>query len=313
MNPIQRTLFRPAAFAAAILLAGALVGGGGGCSRDQDSAPAASAARTPVEAVNRLITDLRRNDLVGYAAHALPPTVQRDLTLAWSEGRTTWPLSQLPLSEQLPGFIATLAAPEAETSILASFRRQFAGADRELKAAASTLGLFAAQYVQQSGDYSDLERGHYTQLIAALSAWGASAPLSDPARAKKAVPQLVAAARLTGLGGPDALRQAGMERSLTRLGPFLARFKTVLTLYGLDIDAALAEASVRLIEQTGDTAQVALTYTLAGQAVDAQMALERRDGRWYLSDLVRHAEVQAALQPAAPPAGAVDAPAARLR
>ncbi len=310
MSPIQRTLLRPMTLAATILLAGALVGGG--CSRNQDAASGSTAARTPVETVNRLIADLRGNDLVKYADHVLPPAVHRDLKVAWSEGRTTWPLTQLPLSEQLPGFIATLAAPDAETSILASFRRQFAGADRELQAAASTLGLFAAQYVEQSTDYSDLEREHYAQLIAALSGWGAKAPLSDPARAKKAIPQLVAAARLTGLGGANALRQAGMERSLTRLGPLLARFKTVLAVYGLDIDAALAGASVQLIEQTGDTARVALTYTLAGQPVDAQIALERRAGRWYLSDLIRHAEIQATLQPATSPAPVAGPSAARL-
>lgn len=299
MNMIRRTISAPAPCAVAILLAGALLVGG--CSRSPAPTAEPGIGNTPVEAVSQLLTDLHDNDLVGYAEHALPPALHQDLSAAWFEGRTTWPLTELPLSDQLPDFIITLAAPDAEKTLLASFRRQFSGAERELHAAASTLGLFAAQFVQRNSNHSDAEREHYVQLIAALAAWGAKAPLADPARAKVAVPQLVAAARLTGLGKPDALRQAGMERSLTRLGPLLARLKVVLADYGLDIDSALAGAQAKLIEQTGDQARVALSYTLAGQPVDAQILLERRDGHWYLTDLLRHADVQAA---------AADAPSA---
>lgn len=302
MSLIRRTISSPAPFVAAILLAGAIIAGG--CSRSPEPASDPATSDTPVEAVNQLLRDLRSNDLVAYADHALPPELQQKVAMAWSEGRTTWPLTELPLSDQLPGFITTLAAPDAEKTLLASYRRQFSGAERELRTAASTLGLFAAQYVERNSRYSDAEREHYVQLIAALSGWGAKAPLADATWAKSAIPQLVAAARLTGLDKPGALREAGMERSLTRLGPLLSRLKTVLNEYGLDIDDTLDGAEAHLIEQTGDTARVALDYTLAGQPVDAEIMLERRDGRWYLSNLLRHAETQAAAEsPAATAAG----------
>lgn len=302
MSLIRHSISAPAPFAAAMVLAAAIIVGG--CNRNPESVSIPAAGDTPVAAVNQLLEDLRGNDLVAYAEHALPSKLHQEVAMAWSEGRTTWPLSELPLSEQLPGFIVTLAEPDAEKTLLAAFRRQFSGADRELRTAASTLGLFAAQYVERSNSYSDAERKHYVQLIVALSNWGKNAPLSDPALAKAAVPQLVAAARLTGLGQPGALRQAGMERSLTRLGLLLARLKTVLIGYGLDIDATLDGAQTRLIEQTGDTAKVSLDYTVAGATVDAQILLERREGRWYLSNLLRHAGDQAAApSPAATPAG----------
>ena len=60
----------------------------------------------------------------------------------------------------------------------------------------------------------------------------------------------------------------------------------------------------QLLEQTGERARVAVNYTLAGQPVAAEVELERHDGRWYLTDLLRHAEVEAAGVPAVPPAGA---------
>lgn len=283
----------------------ALVVAVGGCERDP-AAPV-EASTGPVEVVQQLATDLRRNDLVGYARHALPPTLHARMAASWDAGHTIWPLTELPLDDRLPAFLTVLAAPDAEKTLLAAYRRQFAGADRELRTAAATLGLFAGQYVREAGDYSDAERGHYLQLIAALGQWAGQAPLGDVERARQAIPQLTTAARLTGLaGGLDTFRQKGMERSLRRLGPFFERFKQVLVGYGLDLDQALAGASVTLLEQKGDRARVALAYTLAGQPVAAEVELERREGRWYLSDLLRHAEVEAGQPPVEPAPRAPD-------
>lgn len=270
-----------------------------GCERVAPT-PSAPTASEPTLAVAQLVEDLRRNDLAGYARHALPPPLHARLEAAWREQRTIWPLTELPLDDRLPGFITVLSAPDAEKTLLAQFHRQFAGEQRELSSAASTLGLFAAQYVRGAEEYSDEERDHYVLLIAALSHWSQRAPLANPKLAKSAVPQLVAAARLTGLAGPGRFHEIGMERSLRRLGPFLERFKQVTLPYGLDLDAALDGARVDLIEQTGDTARVRLRYTLAGESIDAIVRVERREGRWYLTDLLRHAEAQANAPAAAP-------------
>lgn len=276
------------------------------CNRTSPGTATTAEPTGPVAAVNRLIEDLRANDLAAYSRHALPPVLHQRMTVAWSEGSTIWPLTELPLDDRLPGFITLLAAPDAEKTLLAAYNRQFAGADRELRTAAATLGLFAAQYVQGNTGYSPAERDHYVQLIAALSEWAAQARLGDVAKAKVAIPQLVAAARLTGLAAPDALPRTGMDRSLDRLAPFFARFKQVLVGYGLDLDQSLEGAKARLVEQTGDQARVVVSYAVAGIPVEAEVLVERRDGHWYLTDLVRHAEAQApasdtGAEPVAPP------------
>jgi len=279
------------ATAALLLVAAVAVAG---CER----APAPAVAPTPTQpaqAVEQLIEDLRRNDFVAYARHSVPPALHARLDQAWNEGRTRWPLTELPLDDRLPAFITALAAPGAEKQLLTTYNRQFSGAGAELRSAASTLGLFATQYLHKEGDYSADERAHYAQLVAALSRWGQKAPLGDPQRARRAIPQLVAAARQTGLaGGDDTFRQLGMQRSLERFGPFFGRFKQVLQTYGLDVDADLASAKATLIEADGDRARVRLIYTLAGQKIEAQLAVERHDGHWYLSDALRHAETEAA-------------------
>jgi hypothetical protein len=274
--------------AASLVLVTALAG----CERVP--APVDRTATGPAQAVQQLVDDLRRDDLVAYAGHAVPPALHTRLEIAWREGRTLWPLTELPLDQKFQGFLTALAEPRSEEKLLSTYRRQFAGAHAEIRTAATTLGLFTTQYVAKDPAYSEDERDHYRQLVAALTQWGQRAPLADAARARRAIPQVTWAARATGLGNPDGLRRAGMKRSLQRLGPFFVRMERLLAEYGLDFDAALAGARIALAEQTGDRARVRLQYTLAGQPIDAFVRLERHDGRWYLTDLLRRAEAEAA-------------------
>jgi hypothetical protein len=266
----------------------------GGCERVAPTASTPQQPLLPAQAVQQLVDDLRRDDLAGYARHAVPAELHTRLEAAWREGRTLWPLTELPLDNKFQGFLTALAEPRSEQKLLSAYRRQFAGANTEIRTAAKTLGLFTAQYVAKEAAYSDTERDHYRQLIVALTAWGQRAPLGDAQRARQVIPQMTLAARSTGLGYPDGLRRAGMERSLKRLSPFFVRMERVLAQqYGLDFDAVLAGMRVTLAEQTGDQAKVRLEYTLAGQPIDAFVLVERRAGQWYLSDLLRRAEAEA--------------------
>lgn len=300
--------------ASAVVLTTAVLLAAAGCGPE----PATSdpVPTLPTQAVTQLVADLRQNDLSAYARHAVPPALHARLETAWSQGRTLWPLTELPLDDRFPGFIAALAEQDAERKLVATYRRQFAGADAELRSAAKTLGLFATQYVRGEPSYSETERDHHAQLIGVLSDWAQSAPLGESRRAREAIPQLVSAARATGLAAPDAFARTGMDRSLRRLGPFVERLKQVLNGYGLNLDAALDSVQATLAEQTGDTARVRIRYELAGEAVDAYVLVERIDGRWYLSDLVRHAQAEAdapARAPASPTVAARLAAAVKMQ
>jgi len=265
-----------------------------GCERAPAPPPPPAQPLGPAESLTRLMQDLRRNDLAAYARHAVPPALHARLGDAWREGRTIWPLTELPLDDRISPMITALAAPGADRRLTATFKQQFSGAERELRSAASTLGLFAGQYVASAEECSDEERDHYMQMIAAFSQWGQRAPLADGKRARAALPKLIRAARGTGLAGPDAFATAGMDKALGRLGPFFRTTKDVLRSYELDLDAALDSVRATVTQQTGDTARLRVRYTLAGRPIDAEVRAERRDGQWYLTDLLRHAEAEAA-------------------
>ena len=278
-----------------------------GCKRQAEPLP--GAASEPAAAINQLAQHLRANDLEAYARAAVPPAQYQQLEQAWANGDSRWPLTDLPLDDKLPSLLATLAERDAEAKLMRAFRAQFAGQSASLRQAAHSLGLFGMQYLSTQGDYTDQERAHYVQLVKAMSDWATAAPLADAKLAKAALPVLTSAARATGLHSDDDFQRAGMTASLQRLGPMQAALKQVWASYGLSWDQALETLRTGLVEQRGDDATVRVQYTLAGSAVDIEVALRRIDGHWYprqmLQDvdavLAAAASAQAAREPVAAP------------
>jgi len=278
-----------------------------GCRRSPEPLP--GAATEPAAAVRQLVQHLHDNDLAGYARAAVPPAQYAELETAWAQGHSRWPLDELPLHDKLPALLATLAAPDAETRLQRAFKAQIAGQAASVRQAAHSLGLFGEQYISHQGDYSDDERAHYVQLVRALGDWAQAAPLSDPKLAGSTIATLTAAARATGLDSDAALQEAGMTGSLQRLAPFARAAKQVLAGYGLSLDDSIAQLRTGLVSQQGDRATVHVQYPLAGKDIDLQVALERRQGHWYLARTLAEVDaVLAAARAAAPAPGEGGAP-----
>lgn len=262
-------------------------------------ATAPAAATTPARSVRILTRHLRDNDLDAFARDAVPPALHRQLEAAWADGRTRWPLQELPFANRLPALLASLSAPDAPAHLQQVFAQQFAGQDRQIHGAIASLGVFGVQYIHDRGNFSNDEREHYVQLMQAMASWGRQAPLGDTALARQAIARLTVAARATGLASADDFRTAGMTVSLQRMGRFQAAFKQALAPYGLDLDADLDSMDASLQQQTGDTARVRMRYRLAGRPIDAIVTVRRVDGLWYVDDFLRHAEAAVAAPVAA--------------
>lgn len=261
------------------------------CQRTPTATPAPVAGATrPAQAVQLLTRHLRDNDLQAFARDAVPPALHAQLEVAWRDDRTRWPLDELPFANRLPTILQSLAADGAQARLLQTFDQQFAGETAEIRGAATSLGLFGSQYIQREGHYSAAERQHYAQLIQAVSRWGRAAPLGDRNRARVAIARLAVAAKRAGLASPADFRAAGMEDSLSRMGPFADAFKRAVAQYGLDLDASLDGMQTTLQQQTGDTAQVRMRYRLDDADIDTVVPVQRIAGRWYISDYLKHAQ-----------------------
>lgn len=253
--------------------------------------PAPHGAATPDAAVTDLIADLRRNALADIPRTALPPALHARVEAGWREGRSRWPLTELPLDESIPGMLKALTQPDAERKLQARFRSQLSGQTRALQEAARGLGLWGKQYLGREGQYNAQQREHYVQLIDALSGWAAQAPLGDAERGRQAVHLLANGGARSGLkGGADDFGQLGMEASLKALVPVYIAIKQMLGLYGLGVDATLASVRAETVETKGDEARVKVTYELDGRKIETVMQAQRVDGRWYLADYLKAAE-----------------------
>ena len=263
------------------------------CQRSDVTAGAAE----PAAAVRQLATHLQQGELNAFARAAVPPAEHAALAQAWADGDSLWPLTGLPLDDQLPGLLQTLSADTAAADLRRAHQTQFAGQAGTLRQTAQALGLFGTQYVSHQGGYSAEQREHYRQLVQALSRWAGQAPLADSAQVVPVINPLVAAVQASGLGAPGALQAAGMEAALTRLGPVQQTLFTVLPGLGLDIAGALASLQASLLAQDGETAVVQISYTLAGQQIQFPAQMLRREGRWYLAQNL--ADAQQVLEQAA--------------
>ncbi|WAT15062.1 hypothetical protein [Xanthomonas fragariae] len=284
-----------------------------GCQRNDTAAALPGAKAEPAAAMQLMTLPLRRNDLVAYARIRVTPAQYAQLEIAWRSGASRWPLTELPLPNEVGALLGSLSAPGAERDLQQSFDAQLAGQAQGIAQAAQSLGQFGVQYLRSRNDYRPEQRAHYVQLVDALSAWAATAPLADRTRAKASIADLVAAARATGIRSDADLQRLGMEESLRRLGPFWSACKKVLKRYDLSLDNSLDGLRAGLIKQDGDRAQVRLRYLLAAHDIDLTVDLIKRDGHWYQQQTQE--EVQALLsatpaQPLPDAAAPSDTPAA---
>ncbi len=289
------------------------------CRKDAPD-PAVPAAE-PVAAVQAMARAIADNDLVAYARLSVPPDQFSRLEQAWAQGHSRWPLTELPLHDQLLPMLQALSADDASGQLQRSFDRQLAGQAAAVRQAAQSMGLFGVQYLRHQTIYTPSQQAHYIQVVETLAAWAGGAPLSDRARARASIAALIQAARTAGITDDAGLQQAGMVSSLGQLGPFIGTLKTVLASYGLDLDTSLRGVAGDVLSLQGDNALVGLQYPLAGKTITLQIPLTRREGHWYLTRtladtdaLLRGAQAAEAASTAVPelPAGtgeAADPPA----
>ncbi|MGY0505726.1 hypothetical protein [Luteimonas sp. e5] len=246
-------------------------------------------ADTPEGAVSVLIGHLRQNELDALARAAVPAALHAELDTAWREGRSRWPLTELPLDDSIPGLLEALSAPGAEARLQAGFKRQLAGQTAALQESARALGLFGKQYLGREGGYDERERQHYTRLIDVVASWAQRAPLGDPGRGEESIRILVRAAERSGLHGDTDLGRLGLDEGLKALTPLYIALKQVLGLYGLGVDSALASLRTETLESADGRAQVRVRYVLDEKEIVTVLDVEQVDGRWYLSDYLRAA------------------------
>lgn len=286
------------------------------CKREPEPVPGAPGE--PVAAVEALADALRDGDLKRYAELSLPPAMHAQQKALWRQQVATKNPIDEEQAQRYAELMAQLTAPDAEAALWAKAEPRLAALEQEL-GPKWTLGVtmlsgFATTAISASETMSESEKGHATGVVTALADWaGDQAQFTDRERAKQAIGVAVRTARELDLPDVAAIEALDYDPMLDRAGVAFRGFKSVLSAYGIDADAALSQVQAEVIQIDGPRAVVRVRYPLLGKEVSFEQPMRQIDGGWYREDAIESLERLAAelgTAPTAPVAEAVTSDAA---
>ncbi|HEX4853935.1 hypothetical protein [Arenimonas sp.] len=281
------------ALLALLLFALALVA----CKRETP-ADQARAPGDPVEAVETMAAALRQNDLVRYGHLSLPPDLHARSAALWDRRAAEAEPASDEDAEKYDRLMARLLAPNAEEDLARDLDQQLARLEQEiggqwpLMQATATIFLTAA--IQANTELSEDEKAHGAEVATQLIDWADPALFTDRERGRQAIAVAVDTARELQLPTLAEARALTHGPAMEKAGIALAGTKSLLRVYGLDLDAMLDGVNAELVSAEGDTATVKVSYPLQGKTVAFEMEMLRRDGAWYGANAIRDAEAELA-------------------
>jgi hypothetical protein len=271
-----------------------------GCRRS------AVAPGDPVAAVKGLAAALRDDDLVRYSQLSMPPALHKQMEARWHQKLLAAAPPTAAQKKDYAQWMERLTGPDAEAKLYARFDARMKRFEPEIRSQwplmQATGGIFLNGLIKANDKLGPDEKAHAQAIAQALLVWLKPEMIVDRARAKRAIAVLTESARELELPTLDDTRKLEMLPALEKGGAVLRTFKDVAKIYGLDANASLAAVQAKVLEASGDSATMEVSYPLFGKTVRFEMELLRRDKRWYPADAVRKAEAELARP--VPPDGA---------
>lgn len=116
-----------------------------------------------------------------------------------------------------------------------------------------------------------------------LAAWVPKAGLTNQAKTKLAMTQIVNAINLSGLHSAAEIRAMPLPVLLSRLGPALTKLKEALTVFDVRVDALLDSMTFKLTNATSEQALIAVNFTSLDKPRTIALKLVQKDGSWELA------------------------------
>lgn len=282
------------------------------CQREPEPVP--GAPDEPVAAVEALAEALREGDLKRYAELSLPPAMHAQQKALWRQQVAAKNPIDDEQAQRYAELMAQLTAPDAEAALWAKAEPKLVALEQEL-GPKWTLGVtmlsgFATTAISASESMSEAEKGHATGVVTALAEWaGDQAQFTDRQRAKQALGVAVRTARELDLPSVDTLEALDYDPMLEKAGIAFRGFKSMISAYGIDADAALSQVQAEVVSIDGPRAVVRVRYPLLGKQVSFEQPMRHVDGGWYREDAIEALERSVA-ELGAPVAPTAAAPAA---
>jgi hypothetical protein len=267
------------------------------------------AAKDPVVAAKDIAVSIRENDFDRLSHILVPPDLYAKLEARYKEEAAKKPAPTAEESKQFADNIAKFTAADAEQKLFADIQPKLAqiGASQPMMA-----GMFQGMANQAIASNEKMTADEKTQTTAALNAiakWAATAPLSDPEKAKQAIKIVVETARSLNLTTMEAARKLSFAETIQKTGMAVGGLRKTLAVYGFDTDKMLDSVKTEKKSEDGDNAVVAISYTLLDANINSVIPMVRVDGRWYSKAAIDSVKDMLAKPPVEAPATQTTGPA----
>jgi hypothetical protein len=268
--------------AAALCLATAFVAACG--NKEAETTAKISAPTTPVAAVENAVSALKAGDLNALVQSQVPPKYQEKMRAEWKADLAKDP----PTEEEKKEFADTMAkltAADAEQKMMAELEPQLVKFETEYAPQMPMMIAFGQGMIQQgikdSAELTESQKVEAGKMLTGMATWIQGVKISDRELAKKAVSEVVAAAREINLKTLDEARALEFDQAMQKSSIAFRAAKRVLAAYGFDMDKTLDTVKTELVAEQGDTAKVKVNFTMFDQPSSFETELVKLDGNWY--------------------------------
>ncbi len=277
--------------------------------KDDLSQPGGS---TPVAAVQGSIDLIKAGDFNGLWKHALPAADYVNLRTDWNRQAKDQPPITTRDRERFKATMATLTAPDAETTLYTQLQPKLAQMQQQYKdqlpVLISIAEAFAKSAIQQNKQLSAPQKGQLGDVVDVLAPWAKQTPWFDQAKAKQAIAVTVTTARKLDLKSPEQLHALDFDSAMKKYSTAYDGIRQLLAIYGLSVDDTLDSVKLIPLENKHGRAVVKIDYTLLGKPLSTESTLVQQNGRWYSEAMlkqVREAHQKTLHHPSVPVANAI--------
>jgi hypothetical protein len=251
------------------------------CTEDKNLA-----SKDPVTSVKNIAEAVRQNDYNRLSHIVMTPDQYGKLEARYLDDLKNKPAPTAEESKQFADQIAKFTAPDAEQKMFADIQPKLGQVSASQPMMAAMFQGMVGQSVNNNDKLSAEEKKQATDVINAISKWAATAPFSDPEKAKQSIKIAVETARGMNLTTLDAARKLSFADMIGKTGQGVGALRKILAVYGFDTDKALDSVQVAKKSENGDAAVVTVSYTLLDVKITSDVPMVKIDGRWYCKNAI---------------------------
>ncbi|HVF35277.1 MAG TPA: hypothetical protein VND91_08135 [Candidatus Saccharimonadia bacterium] len=258
------------------------------CKKDEEAvatpAAVAKATSTPQAAIESAVGHLKTGNIKALVMSQVPPSHLDEMRANWQKELAEDPPTEQEKKE-FETMMAELTASDAEAKLMAKLEPQLVKFESEYAPQLPMMigmgqGLLQ-QSVKDNKELTDPQKIEAAKSIDALATWIQTVKFTDRELAKRAVSEVVAAARELDLKTLDQARALDFDTAMEKSGVAYRAAKDVLAAYGLSLDQTLETVKTEVVSEQGDNAKVRVSYVMFEQPMSFETELVKVDGRWY--------------------------------